>query len=435
MGAMRAAAGALLAVTLLVGCGSSAKPAGNLGTDAAELVPPTALAFISVDTNLRSKEWKSVLDVIGPLGLPIDDLKPALGDQLDLAVLEVDEDEPRAIALVHPKDKSKLRALVSKLGPEYSVHEIGDWSVVAESEAEFAEVRRAESGRSLADMHWFGDASGEFSGDALAMAYADGAGLARLPQDLGALVRAAGSPAWVAARLAGDDDAIRLELHADGLQPAPPLYRPRLLDEVPSGALLAVSFKDAHLFLERLAGDPGFHRTLGELHEYLGIGLAELTPALPGEGVLYLMPGVLLPTVVLELDSPSPEIAARTLEEVAGRVREKTGSVLSLKVVARGNRVFLTNASAPPSLTGGRLVDDQAFKDALAAADAPDEVTWLAYADIHRLVPIVQALSQLLGGAPDRQTDSRRLDRLGTLVAFGARSGSLTRVELRLTSR
>lgn len=432
---MRAAAAALLAVTLLVGCGSSAKPAGGLGTDAAELVPPTALAFISVDTDLRSKEWKRVLDVVGPVGLPIDELRPALGDQLDLAVLELGDDEPSAIALVQPKDEAKLRSLVSKLGTEYSVREIGGWSVVAESEDEFAQVRRAESGRSLAETHWFADASAEFSGDALATAYADGVGLAREPRELGALVRAAGSPDWVAATLTDDEGAIRFELRAQALEPAPALYRPRLLADVPSGALLAVSFKDAHLFLERLAGDAGFQGPLEELHEYTGVELAELTPALRGEGVFYVVPGLLLPTLVLELDSPGPEIATRTLRDVADRVRQKTGNVLALNVLRRGSRVFLTNSPALPSAAGGRLVDDQAFKDALAAADVPDEVTWLAYADLHRLVPIVQTLSQLLGGSQPSHETRERLDRLDTVVAFGSRSGSTDRLALRLTTR
>jgi hypothetical protein len=88
-------------------------------------------------------------------------------------------------------------------------------------------------------------------------------------------------------------------------------------------------------------------------------------------------------------------------------------------------------ARAAPGSPTRRLVDDQTFKDALAAADVPDEVSWLAYADVQRLAPIVQALTQLIGGTPPREEQKRRLERLGTLTAFGARSGWT----LRVTSR
>ncbi|HEX6663638.1 MAG TPA: hypothetical protein VF025_08180, partial [Gaiellaceae bacterium] len=87
--------------------------------------------------------------------------------------------------------------------------------------------------------------------------------------------------------------------------------------------------------------------------------------------------------------------------------------------------------------TGARLVDDQPFKDALAAAEVPKEVTFLAYADVQRLAPVVQALAQLLGQGQGSASTSqlKGLDHIGTVVAFGARAGSTARVELRITGR
>jgi hypothetical protein len=46
-------------------------------------------------------------------------------------------------------------------------------------------------------------------------------------------------------------------------------------------------------------------------------------------------------------------------------------------------------------------------------------------------VPIVQALNQLLGGDAPSAESKRRLERLGTLVAYGAAD----RLELRITGR
>ena len=65
-------------------------------------------------------------------------------------------------------------------------------------------------------------------------------------------------------------------------------------------------------------------------------------------------------------------------------------------------------------------MEDQPVKDAFAAADVPAKVTWLAYADIQRLAPILQALAALTGngqskpsaGAEAREVrDARRFRR------------------------
>lgn len=444
MGAMRVLA-PLAAVLVLAtaGCGSST--AQTSGTDAAALVPPDAIAFVTVDANLDSEQWRRLDELTQ--GLPLrtrvletvrkalrekqldfaEDVRPAFGDELDIAVLQVGSDEFEAVVLTQPKDEAKLRSLVAAYNAragDYRVERIGDRSVVADSAEAFAAVRRAESGRSLEDVADFRAAQAQVDGDALATAYADGAGLQRLSGRLGALARVAGSPRWVAARLAAEEEAVRLDVYAGSPAPLPALYRPRLLRDVPSGAILVVSFKDAQLLLRRLAREG-----------LLGLPLADLAPALRGEGVFYLVPSSFLPIFVLEVESPNAQAAARSLQRLARRIGVKTGNALALHVVTRGNHVFLTNGLGPAPTTGGRLVDDEPFKAALAAADVPRDVTWLAYADVQRLTPLVQALSQVLGRAPPRASELENLDRLGTLVAFGARSGSTSRLELRLTIR
>jgi hypothetical protein len=106
-----------------------------------------------------------------------------------------------------------------------------------------------------------------------------------------------------------------------------------------------------------------------------------------------------------------------------------------LRVERHGKYVLLTNAAAGTSPGGGSLMEDQPVKDAFAAADVPAEVTWLAYADIQRLAPILQALAALTGNGQSKpSTTGPKLEKFGTLVAFGARSGSTSRVEVRLTT-
>jgi hypothetical protein len=255
-----------------------------------------------------------------------------------------------------------------------------------------------------------------------ATAYATGSGVAQLPAELRALVRVGGSPRWVAAGVNVDKSALHVDVRAAGAS-VPAVYRPALLHDVPSGAILAVSFKDVNQLLARIKAEPTLRAALPP---FLG-GLTSLG----GEGVLYLLPGTLLPVVTLEVQSAKPEAAMTSLRALAA----KAANVLPLRVERHGGKVILTNAAAGASPGTGSLVDDQPFKDALAAADAPAEVTWLAYADIQRLTPILQALASLTGNGQSKPAPASKLEKFGTLVAFGARSGSISRLEARLTIR
>jgi hypothetical protein len=428
---MRAAAAALALGLLLVaaGCGNSTAATGtSSGTDAASLVPASALAYVSVDANLDSQSWQVVSDLVGPIGTGVDykrDIHPALGDRVNLAVLGVDNGKPEAVAIVQPTDVAKLQALAKKFdqGTEhYTVENIGGWSVVADSAAAFQAVRDASTGSSLADSADFKSAMSQVGGAAFATAYASGSGAEQLPAKLRALVRVAGSPRWVAARITADKSALHLEARAAGAA-TPAAYKPALLGDVPSGAILAVSFKDVNQLLARIQAEPTLRASLPTFLNGLS--------SLGGEGVLYLLPGTLLPVVTVELQPRDPAAAMNSLRALAA----KAAKVLPLRVERHGSYVLLTNAAAGASPGSGSLIEDQPFKDALAAADVPAEVTWLAYADIQRLAPILQALASLTGKGQAKPSSTLKLEKFGTLVAFGARSGSTSRLEVRLTVR
>src|SRR6266849_7638550 len=186
MKTMRAAAAGLALGLLLVasGCGSSTAASTSLGTDAAALVPAGALVFVTADANLDSSQWRVIADLTGGLtGLTggVDykrDVHPAVGDEVNLAVLGIDKGKPEAIALVHSQDEAKLRALAAKFdqgNEHYTVEQIGGWSVVADSQSSFDAVRRAHSGGggSLADTADFKNAMGQLASGGLAKAYVD----------------------------------------------------------------------------------------------------------------------------------------------------------------------------------------------------------------------------------------------------------------------
>src|SRR5439155_15410859 len=115
--------------------------------------------------------------------------------------------------------------------------------VVADSQDVFAAVRAAQSGKSLADEANFRAAEDTLKGNSLATAFIKGQSL-----------KALGSAKWFAARLTGDANALELNVQAQSLKPAPAVYRPTLLRDVPSGAIAAVSFKDLDRPLAQLRG-------------------------------------------------------------------------------------------------------------------------------------------------------------------------------------
>jgi hypothetical protein len=254
-----------------------------------------------------------------------------------------------------------------------------------------------------------------------ATAYASGSGVQQLPEKLRALVRVTGSPRWVAAGINADKNALHVDARAVGAS-TPAAYKPAMLYDVPSGAILAVSFKDVNQLLAQIKAEPTLGASLPPFLDNLR--------SLGGEGVLYLLQGTLLPVITISVHSREPVAAAKSLRALAA----KAAKLLPLRVERHGNFVLLTNAAAGTSPGSGSLMEDQPVKDAFAAADVPDEVTWLAYADIQRLAPILQALASLTG-TQTKPSATPKLDKLGTLVAFGARSGSTSRVEVRLTTR
>jgi hypothetical protein len=458
MGVMRAPAAAALAALVLstAACGGSAASTGSApGVDAVRLVPPDALAFVSANTDLDSQQWRRlddltrglpardrlvrmVRDALSKEQLDLDrDVRPALGEEVDLAVLGIDQGEPEVVALAQSDDELKLEHLASlydKNGDHYTVERIGDWSVVADSRDAFDAVRAAKGGRSLADQPGYKAASARLGDDAVARVYVDGDAVARVAPKLGALGRIAGKPAWVAASLAAEDDAIRLRVAVDRTAASPAAYTPRLLREVPSGASLAVSFRGVGALLSRVAAEPALAPLAKTLREYLGVGVPELATLLRGEGVLYAQAAGVFPALALELESQNPAEAAKTLRALAAKVSAKAGGFLTLTVTTRPGRVVLASspqAAAALAAKGPKLVDDQAFKDARSNADVPDKVTALAYADVPELLPLVQVAAAALG-SPLPADKLANLQRLRTVVAYGATDGTAVTFDVRV---
>jgi Protein of unknown function (DUF3352) len=443
---VRALLAVALSVLLLVaaGCGGGGSTGvasgATLGSGAAQLVPADAAALVSLDSNLDSAQWQRVDDLTK--GFPArakllddirselqkrglswqDDVAPALGDELDVAVLGTGKNQ-EYVAYAKPDDVAKLRTLATKLseGSEtYTVEQIGGWSVVADSQDLFDAVRTAENGRSLADVAAFDDAWASVSGDALARAYVSGKALADQPKAL-RLAKLTSQADWFAARVAADGDALRLEIARHPQAANLASKRPALLGDVPSGASLAVAFHGGSDLLAQLPATK-----LGSQ-----LPLKQLAPLLTGDGVLYVRSSGLLPLFALEVAPKDPQAALAAARTVIQSLGGKLGLVpLSAQLV--GGKVVLSDgpAAAAALRSGPKLVDDSTFKDAISSAGAPAQTTYLAYADVTELAPVIQLLAQALGSQAADQNLGDNLEHVGTVVAWGSKESGLTRLHL-----
>ena len=131
---MRLKVGVLAVITAAVvaaGCGGSADTT-SAGSGGASIAPANAAAYISVDSNLDSAAWtkaKALLDrfpgkaeIIADLRSELEqegldwetDVKPALGDELDVVWLDFQNDGESYVGMTRPQDAAKFNALLAK---------------------------------------------------------------------------------------------------------------------------------------------------------------------------------------------------------------------------------------------------------------------------------------------------------------------------------
>src|SRR5215210_132180 len=145
---MRWFSGILAAVALVAaGCGGTTAP----GAGGADIVPASAPAFIGVNVDTDSSQWR-MLDELASrfpdkakamklFDSALDsehldwkrDVKPALGSEVDLIWLDFDNDGGDFVALVQPDDKQKFEKLIKEArdDTDFFRTEIDGWQVMA----------------------------------------------------------------------------------------------------------------------------------------------------------------------------------------------------------------------------------------------------------------------------------------------------------------
>lgn len=444
---MRAAVALLAAFTLVTACGGSnvgAPPASSAG-----MLKPGALVYWQTVNDPDSAQWKQAEDLLARFpdgdrwlaqlkqelqdeGVTWEeDVKPALGPVVDVAVYGGDGTEsPAVVGLTKPEDTDKLLALVRKLNAksdEPAVSRVvGDWVAISDREESIDAALKERGGQALADDDTFKSALEDLPEDALSRVYVDparaielvGQGKERDALSMLGLDALDFAGAWTKAKEDGAELAITARGEGvDRLLGTGEPYASELLERVPDDAFAFLSFRGEGLrrSLEQLRANPPLAMGLHELEREYGIDVEELASLLDGEVAFFARPGLPIPEFTLLFETKDEADAKAAVERLLRRVPDEP----KLSVGALDGIVVVSTAPDPLDdldESGQKLADSDRYQDALAAAEAPEQYTGLAYVDLTKVAGLIAAYA-------DSAEVRRNLEPLRSLVAFGAKEG------------
>ena len=443
------AVGLLATLALAAGaCGGSDEVTGGAGDapGGADLVPATAPAYVSVNTDFESDGWKNLQALLDKFpdreqavnqlrqgfeagNVTFEEIKAALGPETAIAVLAF-EGQGSAFGLTEAKDQAKLDALIQKLeesntSGDDSVKEVVDgWTVVSDNQAAIDAAKRAHDGESLADSDAFDEAMGDLSDDAVLRFYVDGAALSKQldAQTQGATSSLAGGGTLksIAGQVTAEEDGFGFDVvtRTEG-GTEPKTYESELLALVPADVLVYASFNALGDQLEQVSSNPQLQQQLGAIQGALGISVSELADLLRGEGAFYVRQGSPFPEVTLALTVENEQQAMARIDGLAQRLgafggggaptATKIGDVDAKRLTLQNFAVYyaafdgkLVITSATTGISelgagGDKLTDAATFTEAKEAAGMPDETAGFVYVNIEDSIPLLENFAQTAG--------------------------------------
>lgn len=469
------------AALTLAGCGANDKAASG----GAEIVPANAPAFVTVDSNADSGQWRQIEKLLkkfpdGDEGvrmlrssfeddMKLDwerDVKPALGDEISLVWLDFEAGGGNVVAVTKPKDKEKFKAAVKKgnasqaSGDELIVGEFEDWLVLSDSQAKIDRFKQqVPKGDSLADDATYKDALAELPSDTLLTVFARGENLTSVFQKaLGGMtggpslqLSPAQRPEFVSAALEAEDGgmrfvgATRTEQEAnDQFQ----TYESKLLGDVPADALAFLTFRGGEAFdrqLKQLNENQMYREGLRQFERMLGVPFNRLFSLFENEVAFYIRPGTPIPEFTLLLEAPDEQAALRDVNSIISALSRTlpaqpchvpaTCTDLNGVEISRaafdGKVVISTQWRAIEKVRSGgpSLQDDDAFQDTRSAAGLPGKNSGFVWLDLEDGLPLLLGFADLSGEELPPQF-RRNIEPLRSLVAWAESDGRTNTAEL-----
>jgi hypothetical protein len=442
----------VVAIALAIsGCGSD-KQAGSVPAGA-DFAPASSAVYISGVTDPSSSPWEKADKLLGRFpgrdkllasfrkDLRKDnltwerDVKPALGDELNLALLSFEDADHNYVFFTKPKDEAKFDKLL-EAGDDPQVHrKIDGWTVFADNKLSLDNFEQARSsGDSLSDKDEFRDAMGSLS-EATLRGYVSGESLYALIRKEAAtdpdaktfeqFSKSFGRLESLSFSTAAEDEGVAVEAaftNSKGYDIDN--YKPELDDALPSGALLYVSFGNLEDFFNRTLASadesfPQFKTQRSQIEKALGFELeTDLFPLFSKEGAIAIYKGgELAPNVLFVLRVPDEAKARKVIDRFAalaslGGETSRTVKVqgveateitiaearLSILATVTDGKAFVTNSKAELEQVLGdakKLADDAVYQEARDAAGAPDETASFVYTNLEAGLPYVFDFAQM----------------------------------------
>jgi hypothetical protein len=456
---VRRSLAALTGVLVLAaaGCGGGGGSSGGSSSgaslpDAASVLPASAPIVITVNTDFSSNQWRKIAALFGKFpdgdqlvtqaqkelkGVQLSDFETALGPEVDITFLDLENGGDDVVALTQPKDRAKLKALLAKSSEPPVTEDVGDWLVVADKQKRLDEFDAARKQGTLDGSDAFRNAMKEAASDAAMTVYVNGPAVQSAVEK--ALARRGtktsldvGTLDWFVASARAEDDGVSISGDAHGsLKNPPDNFHPGLPDELPSGALVYVSFAHldkplGQLYKTAENASPSFRTQLGQAEGVLGLSVEnDILPIFSGEGALAIYPstektkGLSIPGIVL-VEKVSDEAKVRTLLARLASIAALSGGSLkatsttiagipaqrfeyegvSVYAAVFDGKLVVTNAESVVSSmrgSGAKLADDPLYKQAENAAALPGDVISLFYVNLRDGLPTAFGLVQETG--------------------------------------
>jgi hypothetical protein len=441
---MRQLTGVLAAAALLAaGCGGTT---ARTGAGASSIVPASAPAFVAVDSNPSSTQWRTINQLAGKFpdkqkavdsikrDLSKDgvdwakDVKPALGDEFDFVWLDFDNNGENVVGLTQPKDPAKFKALVAKVNA--AAKEPGDktfydtfkgWAVVAPKQAAIDRFERAskDASATLADDKSFKESMDRLGTDSAVRAYVNGKSLMELARRYGGeqlrpYIDKLGTLDWIAARIGATSEGIGLDTIVHGTPGSlfkgstkASSFSPKLLGAVPADALVYLSFRGSKGMFNGVQQNPALN---APQFRQFAQPLQQIGRILEGENALYARPAANIPEVTL-LSTPGTAgapILDRIVKKFAHTV-PKTQMVNGIEVHAlaasKGIGLYYADVNGKFVVTdrpqgisalkgsGKSLSESAEFQSTKNAAGLPDKTWSTLYVNVHASLPYGERLA------------------------------------------
>jgi hypothetical protein len=446
MGVKRLLRLSLLAVLAIAasGCGTARQAAST--PEGADFAPASTAVYVTGVTDPASSQWAKADALLGHFpgrekllaearkdlldsGLTWErDVKPALGAELDLALLDFNDADHNYVFFTKPKDEAKFDHLL-ETGDDPQVHrEIDGWTVFADNRRALDNFEQARAaGDSLAEQSAFEDAMDDQPDDAILRGYVSGQRLYQLieqeaakspdARDLQRFSQSFGKLESVSFSAGPEEDgvAVQAAYKSKGL-PTTGSFRPQLDQVLPTDALAYVAFGNLEDAFDNmlLSGDeslPGLNAKITDLEQALGFSIkSDLLPLFAKEGAIAVYRGGQdAPNVLLALQVPDEAKAQKIVDRFAALAslggqqvrpvtihgvegKEVALNGLSITAVVADGKLLVSNGRERVDQAlgnGEKLALDPVYEEALDASGAPREMSSLVYLNLKSGIPYV----------------------------------------------